>query len=224
MSIDPILRQLQQFKEVGKSMFVSSSFQTYSIALLHIISRFDRSIPVYFINTGYHFPETIVHKNKVASLFGLKVLDIGPLVSKHLQRDDQGNLLFTFDPDYCCYLNKVQPMERLLEEYDVWINGVRSAQSFQRAMLSEIDSTGSKAVRYHPLLSWSNSHIESYIDKHNLPKHPLDHKGYKSIGCEPCTRPDTDGLRQGRWFGMRKEECGLNTELVKTQNSSSVKV
>lgn len=115
-------------------------------------------------------------------------------------------------------------MERLLEEYDVWINGVRSAQSFQRAMLSEIDSTGSKAVRYHPLLSWSNSDIESYIAKHKLPKHPLDHKGYKSIGCEPCTRPDTDGLRQGRWFGMRKEECGLNTELVKTQNSSSVKV
>jgi len=198
-------------------MFVSSSFQTYSVALLHIISRFDLSTPVYFINTGYHFPETITHKNKVGLLLRLNIVDIGSLVSKHLQRDDQGNLLFTFDPDYCCYLNKVQPMEPLLKEYDVWISGVRATQSQQRAMLSDIESTGFKAVRYHPLLNWSNADIEQYITKHKLPLHPLVNKGYKSIGCEPCTRPELGDPRQGRWYGMRKNECGLNTELVKTQ-------
>jgi phosphoadenosine phosphosulfate reductase len=214
MRVDPILKQLEYFQNEGKFMFVSSSFQTYSIVLLHIISRFDPFLPVYFINTGYHFPETIVHKNKVASLLGLQVFDLVPVVSKHLQRDEQGNLLFTFDPDYCCYLNKIQPMEVLLEEFDVWINGVRGEQSKAREKLSVLDYTNSKAIRYHPLLDWSNADMDGYIRKHKLPSHPLEKKGYKSIGCEPCTRPADYDSREGRWYGLRKKECGLNTDLV----------
>jgi phosphoadenosine phosphosulfate reductase len=218
MRIEPILAQLENFCEEGKTMFVSSSFQTYSIVLLHIVSRFDPFIPVYFINTGYHFPETIVHKNKIAALLGLQVIDLVPLVSKHLQRDDQGNLLFTFDPDYCCYLNKIQPMERLLEEFDIWINGVRAEQSKSREKLSEIEFTHSKALRYHPLLDWNYEDLDKYIKKHDLPHHPLEEMGYKSIGCEPCTRPAGNDSRDGRWYGLRKKECGLNTDLINLQN------
>lgn len=203
---------LHRLEQEGKKMFITSSFQSQSMALLHIISEAIPYIPVYFLHTGYHFPETIVHKNKVASILGLNVIDLLPLVPKHLQRDASGKLLFTFDPDYCCYLNKVQPVEGLLSEYDIWISGVRADQSPQRSKLKEFEPTEGRAMRYHPMLNWSKSDVEQYILKHDLPRHPLEDKGYKSIGCEPCTRPvNGDNLRSGRWQGMRKTECGLNS-------------
>ncbi len=208
-----IKNTLQKFIEDGKSIFVSSSFQTQSIALLHIISQTDQSIPVYFINTGYHFPETIVHKNNVASILGLNVIDLMPLIPKSNQRDDKGNLLFTFDPDYCCYVNKVQPVEPLLNKYDIWVSGVRGDQNRLRSSFSVFQPTTGRAVRYHPLLDWSNEDIDEYLEKFDLPAHPLEKKGYKSIGCEPCTKPLNDkNIRDGRWYGMKKTECGLNTE------------
>ncbi|MFW5725072.1 MAG: phosphoadenylyl-sulfate reductase, partial [Bacteroidota bacterium] len=161
----------------------------------------------------YHFPETIVHKNNVASLLGLHVIDLHPRVPKHLQRSAAGNLLFTFDPDYCCYLNKVQPVEGLLSEYDIWINGIRADQSPERTRLKEFVPTGARAVRYHPMLHWTFEDIQKYIEAYNLPRHPLEAAGYPSIGCEPCTKPvNGNDQRGGRWFGMRKTECGLNIE------------
>ncbi|MFN2394627.1 MAG: phosphoadenylyl-sulfate reductase [Bacteroidales bacterium] len=212
MNISDIKDKLLNFRRDGKSMFVTSSFQTQSIVLLHLISQTDKTIPIYFINTGYHFPETIVHKNNVALFLGLKVIDLMPLIPKNNQRDAGGNLLFTFDPDYCCYLNKIQPVEPLLEQYDFWINGVRANQNSFRSSLKVFEPTGSRAVKFHPLLDWSKDDMENYIREYDLPVHPLENKGYKSIGCEPCTRPLTSaGNREGRWFGMRKTECGLNT-------------
>ena len=213
MNISEIKDKLLNFRADGKSMFVTSSFQTQSIVLLHIISHIDRTIPVYFINTGYHFPETIIHKNNVESFLGLKVIDLRPLIPKSNQRDATGNLLFTFDPDYCCYLNKVQPVEPLLEQFDIWINGLRGNQNSFRSGLKVFESTGCRAVKFHPLLDWGMDDMETYIREHDLPVHPLENKGYKSIGCEPCTRPfKSPENRDGRWFGMRKTECGLNTE------------
>jgi phosphoadenosine phosphosulfate reductase len=213
MDTSEIRNTLHKFIREGKSLFVTSSFQTQSIALLHIISQADRSIPVYFINTGYHFPETIVHKNNVASLLGLNVIDLMPLIPKSNQRDGKGNLLFTFDPDYCCYVNKVQPIEPLLDKYDVWISGVRADQNHLRSSFEVFQPTTGRAVRYHPLLVWSAEDIDDYLEKYDLPSHPLEKKGYRSIGCEPCTKPfKNQNIRDGRWYGMKKTECGLNTE------------
>lgn len=195
-------------------MFVTSSFQSQSIVLLHLVSQIQPQIPVYFIHTGYHFPETIVHKNKVASLLGLHVVDLKPLAPKSLQRSPEGNLLFTFDPDYCCYLNKIQPLERMLGIYDIWINGIRACQSTERSHFSVFEETRFKARRYHPLLHWSQNDIDAYILEHKLPLHPLETQGYKSIGCEPCTRMVENGTqRDGRWYGMKKTECGLHTSM-----------
>ena len=213
MDTSGIRNKLQKFIQDGKCIFVTSSFQTQSIALLHIISQTDQSIPVYFINTGYHFPETIVYKNNVASILGLNVIDLMPLIPKSNQRDDKGNLLFTFDPDYCCYVNKVQPVEPLLDKYDIWVSGVRADQNNLRSSFSVLQPTSGRAVRYHPLLDWSAEDIDKYLEKFALPAHPLGKKGYKSIGCEPCTKPIKDeNIRDGRWYGMKKTECGLNTE------------
>lgn len=216
MTIPEIERQIQLYNHQRRKMFVSSSFQTQSIVLLHLISKIDSSIPVVFLNTGYLFPETIEYRKLVAEKFSLNVIDLKPLVPKNLQRDASGNLFFTSDPDYCCYLNKVQPLDPLLAEFDVWINGVRADQSSTRAEFKTEDFAPHQVIRFHPMLDWTKQMVWAYIKEHNLPRHPLDEKGFVSIGCEPCTRRilPGDDERAGRWYGMKKNECGLNTELV----------
>ena len=211
MDIIDIHNKIKQYKAEGKRLFATSSFQTNSVVLLHVISRIDKSIPVYFINTGFHFPETIRYKDTVTKWLGLRVIDLLPKVPKAMQCNAAGDLMFTFDPDYCCYLNKVQPVEALLELYDVWINGVRAQQSIVRKSFREEEPAKHNTLRYHPLLQWSVEEMEMYISLNNLPLHPLEKLGYKSIGCEPCTRPvNGDSLREGRWSGMKKTECGLH--------------
>jgi len=220
MTIEEIERHIKLYKYQGKKIFSTSSFQTQSVALLHIISKIDNSIPIYFINTGFLFPETTKFKDYLQELFKLNVIDLKPIVPKILQKDNQGNLLFTSDPDYCCYLNKVQPLDSVLADFDVWINGVRADQSKVRSQLFTEDFAPHNVVRYHPLLDWTKQMIWAYIKENNLPRHPLDDKGYVSIGCEPCTRKITlnDDERVGRWNGMNKTECGLNTDLVVKKN------
>ncbi len=211
MDIVGIHRKINEYKAEGKRLFATSSFQTNSVVLLHVISRIDKSIPIYFINTGYHFPETIKYKDMVTKMLGLNVIDLLPHVPKAMQCNAAGDLMFTFDPDYCCYLNKVQPVEALLDLYDVWINGVRAGQSRVRKSFREEEPTRHNTLRYHPLLQWDVNDMDVYIHLHNLPLHPLEKLGYKSIGCEPCTRPaNGDDLRNGRWSGMKKTECGLH--------------
>ncbi|PKP18291.1 MAG: phosphoadenylyl-sulfate reductase [Bacteroidetes bacterium HGW-Bacteroidetes-21] len=216
MTIPEIERQIGLYNHQGRRMFITSSFQTQSVVLLHIMSKIDARIPVIFLNTGYLFSETIEYKDTIVSQLGIDVIDLKPLVSKNLQRDNNGNLFFTSDPDYCCYLNKVQPLDPILAEYDVWINGVRADQSNTRAELKTEDFAPHKVVRFHPMLDWTKQMVWSYIKENNLPKHPLDEKGYASVGCEPCTRKLVlgDDERTGRWFGMKKNECGLNTDLI----------
>lgn len=217
-SFDQIQAQVQAYKKAGKTMFVSSSFQTHSIPLLHMISRIDNSIPVYFLNTGYHFPETIIYKDQVAALLNINVRNISSATPRIMQMNELGNFLYTSDPDYCCYLNKIAPMEPLLDQYDIWINGVRGDQNSNRAGFQIEQATQRKASRFHPIIDWSNRDVFKYISDNQLPHHPLDDKGYISIGCEPCTRKfDLEMLhdeRGGRWFGMTKTECGLHTDLI----------
>lgn len=214
-----IEKQIRSYQARGLSLFTSSSFQTHSTVLLHILSRIDKSIPVYFLNTGFHFPETITYKQEIAALFGLQVTDLFSSTPKSMQLNREGRFLFTSDPDYCCYLNKIQPMEPLLESKDIWINGVRADQNANRATFETEQKTNKKALRYHPMLDWTSKMIFDYIREYDIPKHPLDAKGYISIGCEPCTRKiDVNQLqdeRSARWFGMNKTECGLHTELIK---------
>lgn len=216
MNFDQIKSKLESYHSDGKKMFTTSSFQTHSLVLLHIISRVNRSIPVYFINTGYLFPETVAFRDQVAAEFGLKIVDLKPHTPKINQRDANGRLLFASDPDYCCYLNKTQPMETVLASHDVWINGIRADQSAVRKAMREEEKAPFGTVRFHPMLDWSNREIFQYIKEYNLPRHPMDAKGYTSIGCEPCTRKlDPEMMeREARWFGLNKVECGLHTDLI----------
>jgi phosphoadenosine phosphosulfate reductase len=204
------------FLTEGKKLFVGSSFQSHSIPLLHIVRSISRDIPVYFIDTGFHFPETITYKEQIAAQLDLNVISTRSIVCKRLQCDADGAFYFASDPDHCCYLNKIQPLEPVLIEHDVWINGVRADQSETRRQMGRIANGPFGTLRYHPMLDWNNKEIFYYRKLFRLPSHPLEEKGYLSIGCEPCTRKvDPDGdERQGRWFGMKKTECGLHTDLI----------
>jgi phosphoadenosine phosphosulfate reductase len=216
MNVESIKNKLGEYNQKGLKMFTTSSFQTHSIVLLHILSQIDKSIPVYFINTGYHFPETISFRDQVTDLLKLNMKDVSSFTPRNMQKDAQGKLLFTSDPDFCCYLNKVQPLEPILAEHDVWINGVRADQSSVRKTFKEEEAAPHGVIRFHPMLDWNTKSIELYLKEHKLPRHPLEAKGYLSIGCEPCTRKfDLEfNAREGRWYGLNKTECGLNTDLI----------
>lgn len=215
MTFENIKKYIDNYNSKGFRLFVTSSFQTHSIPLLHMLSEIDITIPVMFINTGYLFPETITFRDKIVKDYGLKLVNISSSVSRIYQKDPLGNLLFTSDPDRCCFINKTQPMEPILSKYDIWINGIRADQNANRGNMKREQVGAFDCKRFHPILDWNNKMIFDYIKDHNLPKHPLDDKGYLSLGCEPCTRKfDLNDERSARWFGMNKTECGLHTDLV----------
>jgi phosphoadenosine phosphosulfate reductase len=216
MNFNEIQSRIEAYKLEGKTLFTTSSFQSHSLVLLHMLSRIDKSIPVYFINTGFHFPETVQFRDELTELWGLNLVDLKSDVPKFMQRDPEGKLLFTSDPDHCCYLNKTQPMDAILLAHDIWINGVRADQSATRAAMKVEQPAKHGCTRFHPMLDWNAKMIWQYQKEHNLPKHPLEEKGFVSIGCEPCTRKLDPEMqeREARWFGLNKVECGLHTDLI----------
>ena len=216
MDFESIKSAVLRYSDEGKRLCTTSSFQSHSLVLLHMLSRIDNTIPVLFINTGYHFPETIKFRDIVADRFRLNVVNVNSLTPRYMQKDYQGRLLFTSDPDHCCYLNKTQPMDQMLLHYDVWINGVRADQSAARRAMQVEQPAPHNTIRFHPMLDWNSKMIFEYQKEYNLPKHPLETKNYFSVGCEPCTRkidPDMQE-REARWYGLNKTECGLHTDLI----------
>jgi len=215
--LERIRAEIDAYRAGGRRLFATSSFQTNSVVLLHILGQVAPDVPVYFLNTGYHFPETLSFRRALGALFGLAVRDVISPVPRIQQRGDGGKLLFAVDPDYCCHLNKVLPLEPVLMAHDVWINGVRATQSATRAGMGREQPAKYDTVRYHPLLDWDSPMVHAYLQAHDLPRHPLEDEGYFSVGCRPCTRKlDPEAFyddRTGRWFGLNKTECGLHTDL-----------
>ena len=215
--IKRIEARLADYRERDLRVFATSSFQSNSVVLLHLISRIDSSIPVYFLDTGYHFAETLRFRDFLSEGLGLQIRVLRSPVNRIQQRDSAGRLLFASDPDHCCHLNKVLPLEPVLLSNDVWISGVRASQSAHRAAMSEEARGRHGILRYHPMLEWSARDVHYYIEENSLPRHPLEAENYFSIGCRPCTRRmDPDQLfddRGGRWFGMNKTECGLHMDV-----------
>lgn len=216
MTFEEIKSKIEEYKGQGLKLFTTSSFQSHSMVLLHMLSRIDNTIPVYFINTGYLFPETLMYRDKMAELWNLNVKNVYSATPKSLQKDAQGRFLFTSDPDYCCHINKVEPLEPIMAEYDIWINGVRADQSAVRKSFKVEEKAPHGVTRFHPMLDWTSIQIQKYLHENQIPPHPLEEKGYFSIGCEPCTRKYSSDLseREVRWYGLNKTECGLNVDLV----------
>ncbi|WP_417372059.1 phosphoadenylyl-sulfate reductase [Gelidibacter japonicus] len=214
--VNQIRTEIKDIEKEGLKLFLTSSLQTHSIPLLHIIHSINKDIPIYFLNTGYHFPETIEFKEELKEQFGFNIQSISSPIERINQKDANGRLMYASEPDYCCYMNKVLPLEPILQKYDVWISGVRGGQSSFRANLNKFENGKYNTKRYHPIIDWTSKMIFDYRKVFNLPAHPLEEKGYFSIGCMPCTRkldPNSDP-REMRWFGMNKTECGLHTETI----------
>ncbi len=210
-----------KYKALGKRIMASSSFQTHSIPMLVILNEIDPSIPIYFLDTGFHFAETIKYKNQISQWLGLNVIDLTSPIPKSQQLNFDGHLMFTQHPDHCCHMNKTLPMDPILAGFDVWITGVRRDQNENRRNMN-YEAKGKYGItRFHPMLDWTQELIDHFIEIYKIPAHPLEQKGYYSIGCEPCTqKPNGMSIlsdRNGRWAGMKKTECGLHTELVENQ-------
>jgi phosphoadenosine phosphosulfate reductase len=187
-----------------------------SLPLLHMIATFAPDLPVIFLDTGYHFPETLLFRDQIVELWQLNLRVVRARSSVFEQAKRYGPELHRTDPDLCCHINKVEPMQRILGDFEGWISGIRRDQSPARAHIPIIEETAGGVVRIHPLAAWTRADIWRYIHQHNLPTHPLFSKGYLSIGCAPCTRPlisDDEDDRAGRWPGSQKIECGLHSQL-----------
>lgn len=214
--VDPFINRLAELRAGKHRIIASSSFQTQSVPLLHLISLHAPETPVYFLDTGFHFPETLEYRDEVSARLNINTVSIQSPVVKTGQLTTCGRLMFTHDPENCCYLNKTLPMEPVLAGADYWITGVRKDQSKVRASF-EFESRGPNGVtRLHPMLNWTKRDIWRYVKEHDLPRHPLELKGYDSIGCSPCTQIPVlgdEGNRGGRWRGQKKTECGLHTTL-----------
>lgn len=195
------------------ALAMTSSFQTQSLPLLHIVSRVAPDVPILFLDTGYHFPETIAYRDRVAADLGLNLQVLhGDKSAEHAAQQGPDPLHVT-DPDTCCFINKVEPLEAALDGFDGWISGIRRDQTSDRADAAIVEDTGD-IVRVHPVLAWTADDVQAYLERHDLPRHPLSDRGYTSIGCQPCTRrPTGDDPRSGRWHDRDKVECGIHTTL-----------
>ncbi|MFT9222028.1 phosphoadenylyl-sulfate reductase [Gluconobacter oxydans] len=191
---------------------VISSFGAESAVLLDLVAQADPSVPVFFLDTKRHFPETLEYRDRLSRRLGLSdVRTLSPTPKALHDRDPQDQLA-DFDPDACCALRKVEPLDLVLPDFDVWITGRKRSQSATRAALPLVDPQPDGSVKLNPLAGWGPEKIEAQMQRRDLPRHPLVAKGYTSIGCAPCTRAVKDGEdgRAGRWAGLAKTECGIH--------------
>ena len=194
---------------------VTSSFGADSAVLLHLASKVCPEVPVLFLDTGFHFDETITFRRDLAAELGLSVIDLHPELTVAEQATSFGPELYRTDPDRCCGLRKTKPLRAALAEYDGWATGVRRVQTPERAATPVIEGRshdGRWLVKVAPLASWTDARIEAYLDEYDLPRHPLVEQGYPSIGCAPCTTRVAPGSdpRSGRWAEAGKSECGIH--------------
>ncbi|WP_019356851.1 phosphoadenylyl-sulfate reductase [Streptomyces sp. AA1529] len=195
----------------GHRFCVTSSMADAVVA--HLASRAFPGVRVVFLDTGYHFPETIGTRDAVQAVMNMDVVTLTPRRTVAEQDAEHGPALHDRDPDLCCALRKVQPLEEGLRDYDAWATGLRRDESPSRAGTPVVgwDEKRQK-VKVSPIARWSQQDVDDYIAEHGVLTNPLLSDGYASIGCAPCTRRVLEGedARAGRWAGSGKTECGLH--------------
>ncbi len=201
--------------DLAGEIAIVSSFGAESAVLLHLVAQVRPDIPVLFLETGKHFPETLAYRDALAGRLGLtNLVNLTP-DAKALAAKDENGLRWSYDPDGCCELRKVQPLAAALEGYDASFTGRKAFQNSARSELPrfEVDTSDAAGrLKINPLIDWSQDDIDAYFEQHDLPRHPLVEKGYPSIGCSPCTHKVAAGEdpRSGRWKGWDKTECGIH--------------
>jgi phosphoadenosine phosphosulfate reductase len=204
---------------------LSSSFQSQSVPLLHMASLIRHDILIFFLDTGYHFWETLMFQEQLASHWQLNVLSLYREARWDEFVRERIRSLPVEDPNLCCFIHKVQPMQRALQDMKAWITGIRRDQTTVRANAKILELQDDGLLKINPLLNWTKEDVRRYSKEHRLPAHPLYQRGYRSIGCSPCTVAIglNDDERAGRWAGRSKLECGLHTSMFQHKNVDEVR-
>lgn len=199
-------RLQQVYKDFDPAkILVTSSFAATSAYFLHIVSTIRPEQVIHFIDTGYHFPETLAYRQYLIDLFKLNVVDVRAEAWKHDYTVKEK--VYETDPDFCCSINKVEPLDEIKPNFHLWVSSLMSWQTDHRAGM-EIFEERRGIIKFNPMIDVTEAERDAYIKEHNLPFHPLVAEGYTSIGCTHCTAPGQS--RAGRWLGKPKTECGLH--------------
>lgn len=198
---------------------MTTAFQISGVVIMHMLKKLGISIPIFFIDTGFHFPQTIDFQERITKLFQLNVTVIKPKALKCDLESKNGKYIYESNPDFCCQMNKIEPLNQLKSRKNIqfWMSGLRRDQGGERSNYNVFMIDKMKKIRIHPLLNWNWNQVWKYTIENKIPYHPLYDEGYSSIGCFPpsCTSKNEveQGERSGRWNGNSKSECGLHSDL-----------
>lgn len=187
------------------------------MVLIHMLSQLPMKIPVIFLDTDFLFRETVALKEELTRRYDLNTLTYGPELTPDEQANVHGDRLWETEPDRCCHMRKVMPMQQVIEDLqlDAWITALRRDQSATRKNIGFVEyqtqHSGRVVAKVHPLANWSRQDVWAYIHRYKIPYNPLLDQGYSSIGCTHCTTTTSGAERSGRWRGHEKTECGLHT-------------
>lgn len=207
----------------GPRAAVGTSFQGAGLVMLHLARQAGLAFPVFTLDTGLLFPETIELKRRLEEFLGVTIESLHPDLTVEEQADVHGPALWTRNPDLCCTVRKVMPLRDKLCDLDCWITGLRRQQSATRGGTEIVElyafdeASGRDIVKLNPMAHWTREAVWDYIKAHRIPYNPLHDQGYRSIGCGPCSGKSGGGQeeRAGRWIGFDKVECGIHTFLPK---------
>jgi len=211
------------WERFGQRAAIGTSFQGAGLVMIHLATKEKLSLPVFTLDTGLLFPETLGLKKRLEDFFGFPIESLEPDLTVEEQADINGPELWKHNPDLCCTIRKVMPLRDKLSDLDCWITGLRRQQSDTRAHIGIVEvytfdeSAGREIVKLNPMAHWTREAVWDYIQAHKIPYNPLHDQGYRSIGCWPCTRKTANGEneRAGRWTGFNKVECGIHTFMPK---------
>jgi phosphoadenosine phosphosulfate reductase len=206
---------------------IASAFQVEGTCLIHMAVSIRPSVPILFLETGFHFAETVAFKARLTERLGLNVVDLTGDHTVDSQAEAFGPRLYERDPKLCCEINKVRPFARALRDYDAWMTSMRRDSAWTRkntpiVSQTRLEEDGRSLVRINPIANWTYRDGWAYLKEHDLPHNPLYDLGYSSIGCAPCTRmvfPGEDE-RAGRWSGLLKTECGIHVREAGVQDDA----
>jgi phosphoadenosine phosphosulfate reductase len=213
---DPVEQALTVLRWAGDT-FGDDFAITSSMAdglLSHLAGTAVPGVHVIFLDTGYHFAETVGTRDWITSVLPITLVNVDPAQTVAQQDAEFGPRLFERDPDLCCSLRKVQPLAETLSGYVAWGSGIRRDESPSRAGTRIVDWDAKREmIKINPLAAWNQDDVDAYVAEHQIPVNPLVELGFASIGCAPCTRPVAPGedARAGRWAGRSKTECGIHT-------------
>lgn len=211
------------WRELGPAVAMSTAFGPSGLALVDMAQNVAPQLPLFTIDTGYLFPETLALKERIEARYDIRIESLRPRLSVPEQDRACGPDLYKRDPDRCCAMRKVEPLQRKLAGLDGWVAGIRRDQSRTRAGVRVVEpyrtSGGRTIAKVNPLAAWTRKQVWDYIVANDLPYNPLMDQGYSSIGCWPCTQPTAPGAdeRAGRWAGTRKSECGMHQPLMEVE-------